>query len=332
MYHPAFSTRLTDELGCIYPILCAGMGGVARHKLAAAVSNAGGFGCLGMVREAPELIHAEIDRYRTLSKRPFAVNLIPAATDPELLDRQISACIAANVRYMVFFWDVDKESIRRCIDNDITVIHQVGSKRDAEAAIEAGAKILIAQGIEAGGHVRGDTTLFGLLPEICSISPVPVVAAGGISNGKAMAAALALGAQGVSCGTLFLATHESNAHDFHKEKIIRAQAADTTLCYDFHRNWPMQAAVRVLKNAITENPYHDYKHFPDRPIGQQDGAPIYPFSTDSPLVGATGDLASMALYAGQGCASVNKITSAAAAIENLMKQADHYLKGLEKLF
>jgi nitronate monooxygenase len=135
-----------------------------------------------------------------------------------------------------------------------------------------------------------------------------------------MAAALALGAQGVSCGTLFLATHESNAHDFHKEKIIRAQAADTTLCYDFHRNWPMEAAVRVLKNAITENPYHDYKHFPDRPIGQQDGAPIYPFSTDSPLVGAT------------GCASVNKITSAAAAIENLMKQANHYLKGLEKLF
>src|SRR5690606_20400932 len=127
-----FSTRLTDELGCIYPILCAGMGGVARHKLAAAVSNAGGFGCLGMVREAPELIHAEIDRYRTLSKRPFAVNLIPAATDPELLDRQISACIAAHIRYMVFFWDVDKESIRRCIDNDITVIHQVGSKRDAE--------------------------------------------------------------------------------------------------------------------------------------------------------------------------------------------------------
>ena len=328
MYHPALYTPLTDLLGCKYPVLCAGMGGVARHRLAAAVSNAGGFGCLGMVRESPEFIRQEVHRYRSLSRKSFAVNLIPAATDPELLERQISECIALKVRYLVLFWDVDKKTVRRCIDNGITVIHQVGTKKDAEAALDAGASILIAQGIEAGGHVHGETSLFGLLPEIIALSPVPVVAAGGITTGKGLVAALALGAQGVSCGTLFLATDESNAHDFHKEKIIRAKAADTRLCYDFQRNWPIKAAVRVLKNAITENPYHDYKHFPERAIGEQDGAPIYPFSTDSPLKGATGDLASMALYAGQGCANVRKIKTAAAAIDDFMKQANQCLDRL----
>jgi nitronate monooxygenase len=325
MYHPTLYTPLTDLLGCKYPVLCAGMGGVARHQLAAAVSNAGGFGCLGMVREQPEFIREEINRYRSLSKKSFAVNLIPAATPPALLDRQITECIALGVRYLVLFWDVNREVIHRCIDNGITVIHQVGSKKDADAALEAGAQILIAQGIEAGGHVRGDTSLFGLLPEISALSPVPVVASGGITTGKGLVAALALGAQGVSCGTLFLATEESNAHDFHKEKIIRATAADTRLCYDFHRNWPVKAAVRVLKNIITENPYHDYKHFPDRAIGEQDGAPIYPFSTDSPLRNATGDLASMALYAGQGCGSVKQIKPAAVVIKDLMTQANRYL-------
>lgn len=325
MYHPTLYTPLTDLLGCKYPVLCAGMGGVARHQLAAAVSNAGGFGCLGMVREQPEFIRKEINRYRSLSKKSFAVNLIPAATPPALLDRQITECIALGVRYLVLFWDVNREVIHRCIDNGITVIHQVGSKKDADAALEAGAQILIAQGIEAGGHVRGDTSLFGLLPEISALSPVPVVASGGITTGKGLVAALALGAQGVSCGTLFLATEESNAHDFHKEKIIRATAADTRLCYDFHRNWPVKAAVRVLKNIITENPYHDYKHFPDRAIGEQDGAPIYPFSTDSPLRNATGDLASMALYAGQGCGSVKQIKPAAVVIKDLMTQANRYL-------
>lgn len=328
MYHPALYTPLTDLLGCKYPVLCAGMGGVARYKLAAAVSNAGGFGCLGMVREQPEFIREEVMRYRALCKKPFAVNLIPAATPPALLRDQITECISLKVSYLVLFWDVDKDIVQRCLDNGITVMHQVGSRQDAEAALEAGAQVLIAQGIEAGGHVRGNTALFGLLPEICAISPVPVVAAGGITTGSALAAALALGAQGVSCGSLFLTTTESNAHDFHKREIVRANAADTTLCYDFYRNWPIKAAVRVLKNAITENPYHDYKHFADQAIGSQDGAPIFPFSTDSPLKGATGDLATMALYAGQGCGSIKRIKPAAEVIKDLLDKANYYLNRL----
>lgn len=322
MYHPALYTPLTDVLGCKFPILCAGMGGVARHFLAASVSNAGGFGCLGMVREQPELIRKEVNLYRSISDRPFAVNLIPAATERELLSRQIAVCIAMKIKYIVFFWDVDSEIIKQCRDHGIQIIHQVGTTRDAEHALEAGVDVLIAQGVEAGGHVRGKTSLFGLLPEICALSPVPVVASGGISTGEGLVAALALGAQGVSCGTVFLATIESNAHDFHKDKILAAEAIDTKLSYDFQRNWPVSAAVRVLKNTTTKPTIEKYKTYPEQSIGEQDGAPIYPFSTDSPLKGATGDLASMALYCGQGCGSVNKIKSASTAITEIMNQAD----------
>lgn len=325
MYHPFLYTPITDILGCQFPILCAGMGGVARHRLAAAVSNAGGFGCLGMVREQPEFIRHEVKHYRAISDKPFAINLIPSATDPRLLRQQVAECIALNINHVVLFWDVHKEVIQEFKDNGICVIHQVGSKQDAEQALEAGAEILIVQGIEAGGHVRGDVSLLGLLPEIVALSSVPIIASGGITTGASMLAALALGAQAVSCGTLFLATTESNAHDFHKEKILTANAGDTTLCYDYYRNWPVPAAVRVLKNSVTESPIHSYITQCEQPLAKQDGAPVYPFSTDSPLLGAIGDLEAMALYCGQGCGAVNAIKHSELVIADLMAQADRLL-------
>lgn len=325
MYHPFLYTPITDILGCQFPLLCAGMGGVARHRLAAAVSNAGGFGCLGMVREQPEFIRSEVNLYRTISDKPFAINLIPAATDPLLLKHQVAECIALKINHVVLFWDVSKEVIKQFKDNGIQVIHQVGSKRDAEDALEAGAEMLIVQGIEAGGHVRGDVSLGGLLPEIVAFSTVPVIASGGITTGAGMVAALALGAQAVSCGTLFLATTESNAHDFHKEKILKAEAGDTTLCYDYYRNWPIRAAVRVLKNSVTDNPANQYESRREHPLGTQDGAPIYPFSTDSPLLGAVGDLEAMSLYCGQGCGAIKTIKHPGVVIAELMAQADRLL-------
>lgn len=286
MYHPALHTPITDILGCQFPILCAGMGGVARHQLAASISNAGGFGCLGMVREQPDFIRKEVTLYRSICNKPFAINLILAATEPQLLARQISECIALKINHIVFFWDINKEIIEQYRDNGMQVIHQVGSKRDAMNALEAGVDTLIVQGVEAGGHVRDETSLFGLLPEICAFSPVPIIASGSITTGEGMVAAFALGAQAISCGTLFLATAESNAHCFHKEKIIAAEASDTILCYNFYRNWPMPAAVRVLKSDLVKNVNHHYKAHLNEPIGEQDNGPIYPFSTDSPLHGA----------------------------------------------
>lgn len=327
--HPALHTPLVDMLGCDFPILAAGMGGVARHELAAAVSNAGGFGCLGMVREPPARIRHEIESCRRATDRPFAVNLIPAATDASLLREQVDTCLALGVRAMVLFWDVDSALIRHLKQEDVLVLHQVGTLAAAEAALAAGADALIVQGSEAGGHVHGQTSLLALLPEVVALSPAPVVASGGIASGRALVAALALGAQGVSCGSAFLATHEANAHRHHQERLLRAGAEDTVLTWQFFRNWPMPAAVRVLENAVTRGEHEALHAARQTPvIAEQDGGPVHLFSTDSPLRDARGDIDAMPIYAGQSCGQIHAITSAAERLREIMEEATQCLDRL----
>lgn len=322
--HPALTTPLLKILGCRLPIMLAGMGGVARHKLAAAVGEAGGFGVLGMVREPVERITAEVNALRQLSQTRFAVNLIPAATDVSLLRDQVAACLGLKVPALVLFWEVDKSLVRHLKAEGVQVIHQIGSERDADEALDAGADVLIVQGHEAGGHVRGTSSLFGLLPTIAAQSPVPVVASGGIGGGRALAAALALGAQGASIGTAFLATHESNAHAHHQQRVLKAGPDDTIHTRVFARNWHESAPVRVLSNAVLEGRY-DGKH-PDTIIGEQDGQPVYLFSTDSPLAGATGEVDSMALYCGQSCGQFDRLCSAAERIDDIINEATRVLR------
>ncbi len=330
MRHPALQTPLLDILGCELPIIGAGMGGVARHRLAAAISNAGGFGCLGMVREPPARVRAEIEAYRGLSQRPFAVNLIPAATERGLLEEQVAICLALGVPAMALFWDPDADLIRRLKDEGVTVIQQVGSAGEAEVALKAGVDVLIAQGVEAGGHVRGAVSTLSLLPEVVALSPVPVAASGGIASGASLVAALALGAQGASCGSAFLATHEANAHDHHKQRLLGAGANDTVLTEKFFRNWPMPAPVRVLRNAVTEG-RHDalYAQRATSVIGRQDDAPVYLFSTDSPLEDATGAIDDMAIFAGQSCGQIHALCSAAERLRRMIDEAEDCLDILQ---
>lgn len=326
---PSLATPLCERLGCRLPVLLAGMGGVSRHRLAAAVANAGGFGVLGMVREPVERIRDEVAAFRQLSDHRFAVNLIPAATPAADLKRQVDTCLDLQVPVLSLFWEVDGALVRHLKAEGVQVIHQVGNRRDAELAIEAGADVLILQGVEAGGHVRAIRGLFTLLPEIVRLSPVPVAAAGGIASGRGIAAALALGAQGVSIGTAFIATHESNAHAHHQQRIVDAGGDDTIYTTLFQRNWHEPAPVRVLHNGVTRGDWApDNPALADRVIGQQDGQPVYLFSTDSPLAGATGDVDTMALYAGQGCGDVGNIGSAAERLQQLVDEARDVLAAL----
>ena len=131
------------------------------------------------------------------------------------------------------------------------VVCQVGSVREAEDAQAAGAQIVIAQGYEAGGHVRGTIKLAQLLPEIVAAVDVPVLAAGGLSNGRDLVAVIDQGGQGVMIGTAFLATVESFAHDYHKRRIVDAAPGATVHTDAFHANWPKGAYVRVLENSVT---------------------------------------------------------------------------------
>jgi nitronate monooxygenase len=316
-------TPVCDLLGCEYPILQAGMGGVARADLVSAVSRAGAYGFLGMVREPPQRIADEIRKVREQTGRPFGVNIIPAATDADLLERQVDVCLREKVHSVCLFWDVDAKLTARLREAGVLVLHQVGSVADAVDARNAGAQILIAQGWEAGGHVRGTQSLFTLLPQIVEATPLPVIASGGIVDGRQIAAANMLGAQGVHCGTLFLATHESNAHDYHKQRIVQATSEDTIHTTLFHINWPDNAPVRVIQNSVTRGEHDSSRII----IGREDERPIYLFSTDSPLQETEGDLEAMALYAGQGVSTINEIVPARQRIEDLLRQAAGALNG-----
>jgi hypothetical protein len=190
-----------DLLGCTYPVVLAGMGGVSRADPVVAVTEAGGFGFLGMAREPPALIRSEIQRVRARTGRRFGVNLVPAETDARLLEAQIGTCIETGVPVIGLFSDLSTALVQSLRMANIVVVCQAGSAWEARAAQEAGAHVVIAQGCEAGGHVRGETPLHSLLPDVVARVNVPVLAAGGIVSGADVATALALGAQGAVIDT-----------------------------------------------------------------------------------------------------------------------------------
>ncbi|OYX44099.1 MAG: 2-nitropropane dioxygenase [Rhodobacterales bacterium 32-67-9] len=323
-------TPLCDLLGCDLPIVLAGMGGVSHWELAAAVANAGGYGILGMVRETPALITEEVTALKYATHRPFAVNVIPSATEARLLDAQIGCCLDLGVPAFSFFWDVMPEVIARVKRAGCLVLHQVGTVEAARAAMDAGADVIIAQGVEAGGHVHGRTPVFDLTRRILDAVTVPVVASGGLGTGADLAAALSMGAAGIHCGTAFLATEESFAHPYHKARVVEAGGQDTVLTDVFVLNWPKGAAVRVIDNSVTKALNgallgYDPDTLPREAIAWDGDQPRLRFSTDSPLRTTTGDLEAMALYAGRGAGAINRVVPAAARIESMVAEADRIL-------
>jgi nitronate monooxygenase len=322
----ALHSPVCDLLGCSYPLILAGMGGVARSELVGAVSEAGGFGFLGMVREPVVLIRAEVQRLRERNVQRFGVNLIPAATDPALLDSQVATCIELGVPVVGLFWDLSAALVQRLRAAGIVVVCQVGSVAEAREAQTAGAHVLIAQGVEAGGHVRADCPLHILIPEIAAATMLPVLAAGGIMGGADVATVLSLGAQGAVLGTALIATHEAFAHAYHKQRLVEARGDDTVLTDVFHINWPRGARVRVLASSVTRgdrgDPFSDMRTV----IGDEDGRPIYLFSTDSPLRSMTGEFEAMALYAGKGVGRVTAVVGAAERLRAIVTETTTLLE------
>ncbi|HEV2562538.1 MAG TPA: nitronate monooxygenase [Rhizomicrobium sp.] len=314
-------TPVCDLFGCDVPVMLAGMGGPSRSELVAAVTEAGGFGFLGMVRESPRRIQTEIERVRARTSRNFGVNLIPAATPPDELIGELQIVLELKPFAVALFWDVAPAVIKRLRDAGILVVHQVGSASEAEEAQRAGAQVLIAQGIEAGGHVRATKPLFETLAEVLAVANVPVLASGGIANGKDVAAVLRRGAQGAVLGTAFLATTESFAHDYHKQRIVDSREGETVRTQLFHINWPEGAYVRVLENSVTRGEHGDAFDGRREVIGQEKSRPIHLFSTDSPLRNMAGDYEAMALYAGIGSAKIDDIVPAAERLERIVNEA-----------
>lgn len=243
-------------LGVEYPVLSAGMGAGARAELVAAVSGAGGFGVLGASGLKPADLEREIARIRALTDRPFGINVIirddPSADadeDRRFVIEQIGAGAAQGAGAIVLFWGDPTPYVRPAHDAGIKVLIQVGSVEEAVAAAAAGVDAVIAQGVEAGGHVRGTTSIWDLLPAaVEALAPLPVLASGGIGDGPGLARALELGAQGVSLGTRFVASEESNVHPDYKQRIVASSSEDTVYTADLYDvGWPA-APHRTLRN------------------------------------------------------------------------------------
>ena len=189
-----------DLLGSRYPVVLAGMGGVARSELVAAVTGAGGFGFLGMVMQPVSVIRSEVASLRERGVGRFGVSLAPAATAEALIEAQVEACIELKVPVVCLFWDLRPAVARRLRDAGIIVVCQVVDLAEARVAEEAGARVLIAQGVEAAGQVRGERPLHDLIPEIVEQTDVPVLAAGALVSGGDLATVMSLGAQGAVFG------------------------------------------------------------------------------------------------------------------------------------
>jgi NAD(P)H-dependent flavin oxidoreductase YrpB (nitropropane dioxygenase family) len=331
-------TKLTERYGIELPFVSAGMGFIAVPPLVAAVSNAGGFGQLASGAAPPEILREVISATRKLTSRPFGVNFIIETTafGPLTTEAHLKACVEQRVPAVVFHWaPPPADWVRLLKEADCDVWLQTSSIATAQAAIASGVDIIIAQGSEAGGHNRSTTGLFTLLPRMVdAVSPTPVIAAGGIADGRGMAAALCLGAAGVCVGTRLVATVESNAHDEYKSRIVKATEEDIARTCIFGPEWP-DAPMRVIRNRVVcEWTGNDAKTPPQPDPPQTIGKTILggreyampKFSAILPTPETSGDFEEMCLAAGESAALVTTIEAAQAVVQTIGREAEQILE------
>ncbi len=239
-------TRLTEVLHVEHPVMLAGMGGVAYSALTAAVSNAGGYGCLGASTMTTSQLVDELAATRALTTRPFGVDLLTAF--PEHLLAHVEIAIEGGASAFVAGLGVPRPAIDLCHDHGVLVVSLCGTVEHARRARDAGVDVVVAQGTEAGGHTGRIATL-PLVPMIVDAvgDTVPVVAAGGIFDGRGLAAALALGADGVWVGTRFIATVEARTVAGFKEAVVAADERATVISRAFTGK-----TLRALRNDTTD--------------------------------------------------------------------------------
>lgn len=233
---------VTEILGCEYPVIQGGMAWVAEHNLAAAVSEAGGFGIIGAASAPADIVREEIRKCKELTDRPFGVNIM--LLNPNA-DEVADIVIEEGVRAVTTGAGNPSKYMSKWKAAGVKVIPVVASAAMAVMMERAGSDAVVAEGMESGGHI-GSTTTFALVPQVCDAVNIPVVAAGGIADGRGMAAALMLGASAVQMGTRFVAAKESIVHANYKEKIIKSKDIDSTVT-----GMSTGHPVRCLRNKMT---------------------------------------------------------------------------------
>ena len=310
---------------------------MAGPELVAAVSNAGACGVLGMGGLPAPYIRQQIHQLRTLTNKPFGVNLLL----PLLQEGQIETCLDEQVPFIVLFWGDPTPYVTEAHRRGTKVFLQAGSVEESQAAARAGVDVIIAQGVEAGGHVKSTTALSTMVPAVVeAVKPVPVIAAGGIATGRGVVAALSLGAQAVSMGTRFLASVETDAVQAYKERVVQSRAEDTVYTVLFDVGWP-DAAHRVIRNkAIAEWETAGCPASGQRPgegsmVGTMPVAgttvDVVKYMVFPPLSGFTGDIDYAVLYAGESCGLVHDIKPAAQIVRDVVREAEEAMEELKRL-
>lgn len=324
-------TRITEQHGLRVPFVNAGMAFIATAPLVRAVCQAGGMGMLGSAAMPPDVMQAAIRDIKAIDPACFGVDIIARFCGIE----HIEVCVAEKVPVVVFFWDdAPEEWLSRLQSAGSRIWFQVGSVDEAKGALRRGAQGLVVQGSEAGGHNRAAAASFSLLPAVIDAVPsLPVVAAGGIADGRTVAAALALGADAVWVGTRLLASFEAYAHPQYKDRVVAAGVEDTARHLIFGPEFP-DASTRGLRNRIVrewerrDDP-PPYKTVPDselpvigqaRLYGQQ--VPMKRFCGFPPTPEFTGDLDEMSLLAGESVGQTKRMMSAADIIDEMMSGAE----------
>jgi len=312
-------TRFTALVGCSVPLQQAGMGN-ARRELAAAVTGAGALGMIGGVMQPADLLVDELESVRTETGGPVGVNFLMP-----FLDREAVESVSGSARVVEFFYDdPDPALVQTVRANGTLAAWQIGSGEEARAAEGAGCDFVIAQGVEAGGHVRGTTGLLPLLDEVLEAVDVPVVAAGGIGTERGMAAAIAAGADAVRVGTRFLAAEECDVHPHWAESLIDAGPGDTVLTETFSAMWP-NAPHRVLRSCVEA-----VERLDEEIVGEIEHAghrqPVTRLSPPSPGRAATGRVDAMPLYAGQSVGAVQRLQPAGTIVRDLATGAERLLR------
>ena len=320
---PVLTTRFTELLGCALPIQLAPMGGLDGVPLAAAVAEAGGLGMLPASGLPTPLLAEVLDRLKERTSRPVGANYIV----PFLEDRECVAVAAARCALVEFFYgEPEAELVDLVHAGGALAGWQVGSRAEAVAAQAAGCDLVVAQGVEAGGHVRGRVGLLPLLCDVLDAVEVPVLAAGGISTGRAVAAALAAGADGVRVGTRFLAAEEAGIHPAYRAALIAAEAEDTVLTEAYATGWPISAPHRVLRSGVEAA-----EAFAGDVVGEKPNpysgavAPIGRFEKVVPTDRTTGAIEAMSLWAGQSVGGVGRVQPAAEIVRELAREAERLL-------
>ena len=333
-------TELCRQLGIEYPIFSAGFAFSAVPELVAEVSGAGGCGVLGGSGMPAPAITERIERTRGLTDRPFGLNLIVAAFEHPSFDdeargfvrAQFDAALAAGVPFVVLFWGPVTPCVADAHAAGVDLWVQVGSVDEARAAAEAGVDAVIAQGVEAGGHVRATTSIWELLPAVVeAVRPVPVLASGAIGDGEGVARALRLGAQGVSLGTRFVASDEAFVHPDYKQQIVESGAEDTLHGGLFDVGWP-DAPHRVLRNRVVS----EWEAAGSPPAGTRPGegtsigtnrrpwgeSEWQRYATGMLTPDFAGDPEYAPMWAGESCGLVNEIKPAAEIVRDLVRDAE----------